>query len=371
MYAPARFRILFGASPAVRLALVAWAALPALAGCASRDSLGSRAVSVLGAGVMNDPSNKSLRFDILKFGLDTFCAEMLKGGAPLKFGDDEPVVGRFFAESCDSQVLDDEAHKSFVVQYTGKGYAWTNITQRLGFSSRGVVEYATDFQLNDGAMYVYFRPRLIDGAAFQTTLVESLLAQGGLAVSGVNSNELGKHIVESQLRRGFTVIRQDSSGSTDFALGIVPPGEKPFKPFEVKRTEKQILANERTEVHIGQQDYVGAFEVTDSNQALYLTVAVDGAPNADVLVVPKPVGDTLLDSYLHGAGGASLSGPALLDDTASQGAGLWQRFVNVDPGRYYLIIDNSTKLGKSAPDTTAKDDAAAKVDYLVLVGARP
>jgi len=365
-----------GTSPVARFALattlasVALGALGTLGGCASRDALGSSAVSVLGAGVMNDPANKSLRFDILKFGLDTFCAEMLKGGAPLKFGDDEPVVGRFFAESCDSQVLDDEAHKSFVVQYTGKGYAWTNVTQRIGFSSRGVVEYATDFQLHDGAMYVYFRPRLIDGAAFQTTLVESALAQGGLAVAGVNSNELGKHIVESQLRRGFTVIRKNSSGSTDFALGIVPPGETPFKPFEVKRTEKTILANERTEVHIGQQDYVGAFEVTDSNQALYLTVAVDGAANADILVVPKPVGDSLLDGYLHKAGGASLTSPALLDDTATQNGGLWQRFVNVDPGRYYLVIDNSAKLGKSAPDTSAKDDAAAKVDYLVLVGDR-
>jgi hypothetical protein len=369
MHAPAPSRMFFGRSLAPRRALSALIALAALTGCAS--SVGSRTVSVLGAGVMNDPSNKSLRFDILKFGLASFCTEMLKGGTPLKFGDDEPVVGRFFAESCDSQVLDDEAHKSFVVQYSGKGYAWTNVTQRLGFSSRGVVEYATDFQLKDGAMYVYFRPRLIDGAAFQTTLVESALAQGGLAVAGVNANALGKHIVESQLRRGFTVIRKDSSGSTDFALGIVAPGELPFKPFEVKRTEKQILANERTEVHIGQQDYVGAFEVTDSNQALYLTVAVDGAPQADILVVGKPVGDTLLDGYLRNAGAASLSGPALLDDTGSQSSGLWHRFVNVEPGRYYLVIDNSAKLGKSAPDTSAKDDAAAKVDYLVLLGNRP
>ena len=345
-------------------------ALTLLQGCAS-ESLGSGAVSVLGAGVLNDPANKTLRFDILKFGLDTFCAEMLKGGAPLKFGDDEPVVGRFFADSCDSQVLDDETHKSFVVQYTGRGYAWTNVTQRIGFSSRGVIEYETDFQLHDGAMYVYFRPRLIDGAGFQTTLVESALAQGGMALAGVNANDLGKHIVESQLRRGFTVIRRDSSGSTDFALGLVPLGEQPFKPFEVKRTNKRILANERTEVHVGQQDYVGAFEISDANQALYLTVAVDGAANADLLVVPKPVGDTQLDSYLHHAGGAPLATPALLDDTATQAGGLWRRFVSLEPGRYYLIIDNSAQLGKSAPDTSAKDDAAAKVDYLVLVGDRP
>jgi hypothetical protein len=358
----------------MRVPRLLWLLPPALlaaSGCSPSGSLGAHAVTVLGAGVMNDPANKSLRFDILKFGLDSFCGEMLKGGAPLKFGDDEPVVGRFFADSCESQVLDDDTHKSFVVQYTGKGYAWTNLSKRIGFTSRGVVEYETDFQLSGGAMYVYFRPRQIDGAAFQATLLESALAQGSLAMSGVNADDLGKHIVESQLRRGFTVIRADSSGDADFALGLVPTGEVPFKPFEVKRTVKQILADERTEVHGGQQDYIGPFEVKDSNQALYLTVALDGAPTADLLVVPKPVGDTMLDQYLHAAGGASLATPALLDETATPGAAFWQRFVNVEPGRYYVVVDNSAQLGKSAPDGRALDDAAAKVDYLVLLGNRP
>ncbi len=355
----------------VSLALSLLSVAPLCWSCSAHDSLGSHAVTVLGAGVMNDPANKTLRFDILKFGLDSFCSEMLKGGAPLKFGDDEPVVGRFFADSCESQVLDDDAHKSFIIQYTGKGYAWTNVTQRIGFTSHAVVEYETDFQLANGAMYVYFRPHQIDGAAFQTTLVESKLAQGGLAVASVNADQLGSHIVESQLRRGFTVIRKDGSGDTDFSLGLVPTGEAPFKPFEVKRTAKQILANERTEVHSNQQDYVGPFEVTDSNQAFYVTVAVDGVPNADVLVVPKPLGDTMLDQYLRQPGGASLTTPALLDETATQGAAFWQRFVNVDPGRYYVVIDNSPQLGKTAPDAHALDDAAAKVDYLVLLGDRP
>jgi hypothetical protein len=347
------------------------AALAAPVGCSSSSSLGSRAVSILGAGVMNDPANKSLRFDILKFGLDSFCNQMLKSGAPLKFGDDEPVVGRFFADSCQSQVEDEESHKSFIVQYTGRGYAWTNLSQRIAFSSRAVIEYETDFQLGNGAMYVYFRPRQIDGAAFQTTLVESTLAQGGLALGGVNADLLGQHIVESQLRRGFTVIRRDSAGDSVFALGLVATSEQPFEPFQVKRSVKQVLANERTEVHRGQQDYVGAFEVSASNQALYLTVALDGVPNADVLVVSKATGDTLLEQYLHTAGGASLPSPALLDETVHQGAGFWQRFLSVEPGRYYLIIDNSGKLGKSEPDPRALDDAAAKVDYLVLLGDRP
>ncbi|HEY5373776.1 MAG TPA: hypothetical protein VIK01_08810, partial [Polyangiaceae bacterium] len=89
------------------------------------------------------------------------------------------------------------------------------------------------------------------------------------------------------------------------------------------------------------------------------------------LVVPKPVGDALLDHYLQNVGGAALATPALLDESATQGASLWQRFVNVEPGRYYVVIDNSAQLGKTAPDTSLKDDAAAKVDYLLLVGDRP
>jgi hypothetical protein len=88
----------------------------ALLGCPSRESVGTSSMAVLGAGVVNDPENRSLRFDMLKFGLESFCAEMLKGGAPLKLADDQPVAGRFFAQSCQSQILDEETRKSFIVQ---------------------------------------------------------------------------------------------------------------------------------------------------------------------------------------------------------------------------------------------------------------
>jgi hypothetical protein len=352
--------------------LTGCAVLAGLSGGCSRDALGSRALSIVGAGVTNDPANRTLRFDVLKFGLDSFCLEMLKGGVPLKLGDDEPVLGRFFADSCQAQVLDDDAHKSFVVQYAGKGYAWTNLSQRIAFSSRGVIEYNADFQLGNGAMYVYFRPKMIDSSGFQTTFVESALAQSGLALSGTNPDELGKHIVESQLHRGFTVVRYDQGGETDFAQGVVPTGERPFKPFEVK-TNKHVLANERSEVHTGQQDYIGSFEVKDSGQAIYLSASLDGAANADILVIPKPLGDTMLAKYLLGPGGAPLPSPALLDETLSQSSGsaLWQRFVNVEPGSYYVVVDNTTQAGHSAPSSNVLDDAAAKVDYLVLVGPRP
>ena len=121
-------------------------------GCGNQESLGISALSVVSAGVVNDPANKSLRFDLLKFGLERFCAEMQRRGAPLKLSDNEPVVGRFFADSCQSRVLDQEKRQSVIESYSGKGYGWTNLTGRLGFTSSGSVEYAADFQQQADAM---------------------------------------------------------------------------------------------------------------------------------------------------------------------------------------------------------------------------
>jgi hypothetical protein len=278
-----------------RLLLLCGTAAFVLTGCPSRESIGTTSLSVLGSGVVNDPQNKSLRFDMLKFGLDSFCHEMLKGGAPLKMADDEPVLGRFFAAGCQSQILDEELRKSFIVQYQGKGYGFGGPVGRVGFEAAGLIEYAPDFQLHDGAMYVYFRPRLVDTSKFQLLLVESELAQTAAAALGVSPDAFGKKIVDSQLRRGFTVVRYGSSGETEFGMGIIPPGEKPFHPFHVETEDKRVLVNERTEVHGGQQDYVGAFDVEDSGQALYLTLSVDGAPSIDALVVAEAEGNALVD----------------------------------------------------------------------------
>ena len=109
-------------------------------GCPSSETVGANAVAVLGAGVVNNPKNKSLRFDVLKFGLERFCQQMTQLSVPLKLSDDQPVIGRFYADTCSSQVLDNEQRKSLVVQYTGKGYAWTNVTKRVGFRAAGLTE---------------------------------------------------------------------------------------------------------------------------------------------------------------------------------------------------------------------------------------
>ena len=349
------------------LSLCLGLALPA---CGSRESMGDGSLRILGAGVVNDPANKSLRFDMLKFGLDRFCEEMLKAGAALKLSDQEPVLGRFFAESCQSQVLDDEARKSFVVQYTGKGYAWTNVTGKLGFTSRGLVEYAPDFQLSDGALYVYFRPKAVDAAAFQLVSLDSAIARAGLAAAAgsLSPDELGRHVLDSQLRRGFTVIRYGNDGRSDFGLGFIPKGRKPYKPFEIE-TAKRVIANERTEVHAQGQDFIGPLSVTDEDSALFLTLEVDGAENVDYQIVSKPVGDAMLDRYVRTPGPCPTLGPPAFEATASRSART-QQPVPLPLGQYFVVLDNSTVLGRSAPPAGAAGDNAARVDYALMLGQK-
>ncbi len=337
--------------------------------CASRESAGFGAINVLSSGVINDPANKSLRFDLLKFGLEQFCAEMQRRGVALKLRDSDPNIGRFYATSCQSQVIDEEQRQSVVVRYAGRGFGWTNVTQRVGFQSQGLVEYAADFQMHGEAMYIYFRPRNVDSTSFQTTLVESQLANTGIAITGVRPDEVGQNIVQSQLRRGFTVIRYAESGETDFAIGVVALGRRPFHPFQVVSSERQTLDNDRTEVHSGQQDYIGGFTVPDDDQALYLTMTLDGAPEVDIMLLPKAMGDGLIATY------TTAPGPAAPQSTAF-GAVLragtqLRQYMPVPPGTYYLLVDHSAAVGQTAPPNVALDDRAARIDYLIQVGDRP
>jgi hypothetical protein len=338
-------------------------------GCPRQDALGISAMSILGKGIINDPKNKSLRFDLLKFGLDEFCKEMRERGAPLKLRDGEPVLGRFFADGCNSQIIDEDSRQSFVMQYSGRGYGWTNVTQKLGFTSSGIVEYAPDFQLADGAMYIYFRPRNVASASFQTLVVEGSLARTGLAVTGVNPDQLGKDIVDSQLKRGFTVIRYGSTGETEFGSGYIPVGKKPFRPFFVQSADKVTLDNDRTEVHGNQQDLIGGFIVPDDDQALYLTMQVDGAPAVDAFVIPKGDGDAFLDRYARAAGPATLTSPPVFTDSVPAGQAYKRKFA-VPKGTYYLLLDNSPAIGGAAPPAIVGDDRAARVDYVVELGDR-
>jgi len=185
----------------------------------------------------------------------------------------------------------------------------------------------------------------------------------------VSAEAIGRRIVDGQLRRGFTVIRLGSHGETEFGMGIIPPGERPFHPYEVQTEDKRVLFNDRTEVHTQQQDFVGAFEITESGQALYLNLSVDGTPAVDVLLVNQATGDALVDAYVKERGPRPVPGPVLFDEPLLK-TQPFRRFVPVPAGRYYLVLDHSDRAGRGpAPDLRA--DRAAKIDYLLMVGDAP
>ncbi|NRA33600.1 MAG: hypothetical protein HRU17_09695 [Polyangiaceae bacterium] len=340
-----------------------------LTGCPSRDSVGLRAIGLLGEGVINDPKNKSLRFDILKFGLEQFCTEMGRRGAPLKMRDNDPVMGRFFTQSCQSQIIEGGDQQSFIVRFSGNGHAWTNLSGRIGFEASGLVEYAADFHLQGDAMYIYFRPRNVNAASFHTLMVESKLAQAGMAVTGVSSDQIGHDLLTGQLQRGFTVIRKNSEGEMDFGMGIIAKGRLPFRPFQIRSSDKLVLENDRTEIQVGQQDIIGGFRVKESGQALYLMLTLDGARSVDFFLVDRASGDRMLDQFHRRPGPAQLSSRPPMDELLHAGPAV-ARFLAVPPGEYYLVIDHSDGAGHSSPRATG-NQSPATVDYLVQVGDAP
>lgn len=341
-----------------------------LVSCAKTETLGTQGMTLVGQGVINDPKNRSLRFDLLKFGLETFCTEMKRQGVSMKLSDEHPVMGRFFATDCQSEVIDDEQRKSLMLRFVGDGYVWTNVTGRIGFNVVALVEYKTDFQVgSDDSLYVYFRPRNIQATTYQTKLVESSQTKGVMTLAKVDPDRIGRQVLAAQLERGFTVIRRDSRGETEYGLGVVALGSRPFQPFKVE-SDKPTLVNDRTEIHSGQQDLVGGFELTSDDQALTITASIDGAQAVDLFLVTATAGKQLLDRYTAQPGPATLGTPALLEDSINYGS-TWQRTVALPKGTYQLLFDNSASLGRSSPPQYQGDDRAVKIDYVVQRGPAP
>ena len=333
--------------------------------CACTHGAGTRSVTLLGPGIINDPKNKSLRFDILKFGLKNFCEEMLARGVALKLSDDHPVAGRFFGRECSSDVIDDDTRRSFAVRFSGLGYVWTNLTGRVGVDVLGAVELLPDFQMApDGSMYVYFRTNRVDVTQMKILLVESSMARRAAAMTSADPERIGREILQAQLGRGFTVIRLNDTGQTEFGVGLLALGQHPYQPFKVT-SDDPVLINERTEVHRGQQDFIGAFKVEGDDKALRLAVTVDGAPAVNVAVISGAAGKQLIDRYVHTAGVAPLLEPPRFSRDVSFGS-LWQQVIPVSEGTYYVLLQQPAAPSSQAP-LASGDDRAAKVDYLVQV----
>ncbi len=317
---------------------------------------------MVGTGIINDPKNKSLRFEMLEFGLHEFCRELLVSGAPLRLDDEQPIIGRFFAESCQAESISDVKDDTIIIQFGGRGYAWTLGTDRLGFRARGLLELSPDFRIYEGAMYVYFRPVKVDTSDFEILMTEKKLTQAAIRAAGLNEKEIGRAIIEAQLARGFTVVRYDTDGHTDFALGLIEEGDTPFRPFQVISSSKKTAANGRTELFVGQQDYLGRLHVSPG-ETLTLTAQLEGTPSIDVAVL-KAQGGRPIQEYVTQKGPRSASVAPVFLTELSSGPPL-QTEVPLRPGDYYVLFDHSSAVGTVAPGENA---LPARVDYLLQLG---
>jgi hypothetical protein len=176
-------------------------------------------------------------------------------------------------------------------------------------------------------------------------------------------------VLRSETARGFTVIR-DKGGDVAFGLGVVDKGKRPSAPYRISPSGRAVIANERSEVHQNQRDFIGPIEVTSKGQALYMTAALDGAPGADLLLVPRGTGDAWLQTYTTQGPLTPPPAYATLDEPIYAGT-MWRRTIALPPGMYYLVIDNTAAAGKAQPTTYAQDDRAAMVSYAIELGGAP
>jgi hypothetical protein len=315
-------------------------------------------------GTINDPASRTMRREMLKKGMGDFCQQMLARNAPLRLSPDSPVIGRFYPQQCTSPDGDD-----LYVNFSGIGYAYTNLSKKMSFTMSASALYRYDFLVTEGDrcdVYAYFRPSRVDASNFAVHRIE------GQAASVLNSltsvgDQFGKQLVGQKLSQGFTVVHYSDANADDFALGILPLGQKPFHPYQVHGTDRITYENERVEIHQNQRDFVGPISVEGDGKALYLTAQLDGAPALDVLLMRKPEGDASLQLYYEYPATGPLAAPPIVSDIAQQGVE-WKRTIPVPPGMYYVVFDNTPTAGTVAPPVTALDDRAAVVNYLIQIG---
>jgi hypothetical protein len=343
-------------------------------------SCGQVGVAIM-PGVVNDPANRTLRREIFGFAVGELCKEMQRRSIPLKLRDADPSIGRFFPNGCGVQEM---PSGNLFVQFTGHGYAWTNVTHRMGFEASAAVEYEQDFLLDGSTMYVYFRQVRRQTSQFDVTMIERGQggAFGGVAgMLGTNiqqvSQQIGDRVLEHQLARGFTVVRQ-SSGETTFALGVLEKGASPHAPFAKGDSDWKLLANARTELHAEQRDFAGPFHLEDEDDALWLTTLVEGAPAIDILVVPQAIGDNWIKVYETQQQATAPPGSVLLDVPLQAPVSVpgrppppYRQPLRLPVGSYYIVFDNTSSAGRTMPTNQALDDRAALVSYAVQLGDPP
>ncbi len=316
-------------------------------------------------GTINDPANRTLRREILQYGIGQFCTELMKHSAPLKLADDQPAIGRFFPTTCETKQA---TNGDLVVSLTGDGYGWTNISKKVTFDMSGSIEYDQDFQLDGSTMYAYFRTKQIVKNDFKSRVIENSIASFVNQLTPIGDN-FGKQLLTGELQKGFTVIRA-KDGNADFGMGVVDVGKHPLKPYDVHGSSRITYENTRSEIHQNQRDYIGPISIEDSGRAIWVTTTLDGVDAADLIVLGKQDGEASLAAYIANGASAALTGNPVFSDVVQNGV-QYMKPIKLPKGIYYLIFDNTPTAGRVAPPVTMLDDRAATFTYIVQIGDSP
>lgn len=320
---------------------------------------------------INDPSNRTLRRDMMAMGLGQFCKQMTSRQAPLRLAADQPVIGRFYPQHCTQQQMQ---NGDLWVQFDGYGYAWTQFSKKVTFTSAATVTYNQDFKCDqDNAVYANFDTRAVSPPDFRVLQIEQPVANLMQNWIAPFADNFGRQMLAGKLGQGFTVI-QDTDGNVDFDLGHLPRGQRPSHPYQIHGNSRLTYESLRTEVHAGERDFIGPITIEDGGRALWLGMHLEGVQTADVFVIPKAEAEPSLNLYIQYGAAGPLAYPPRFADVLRYGVE-YQRAVPLPPGMYYVVIDNTSSAGQAAPPALpipfGVADAAAVVNYLVQIGDAP
>jgi hypothetical protein len=203
-----------------------------------------------------------------------------------------------------------------------------------------------DFYMAEEATYVWAKPaRIVYGPDFRMGAIENKVvnwaAQGP---AGYMVQTFGSQIVQGQLSSGFTVVHTDEGD--EFAIGVLSPPARPQKYFNTS-AGRVALERDSTEVRVDQIDLIGPLEVSSNDQALFLRFQVTG-PALDVMVIRRGTGDLWRSGLQLGQALAPPPEPPVTSFALQPGQEARQR-LPLPPGQYYVVIDNSARMGTVNP----------------------
>jgi hypothetical protein len=108
-----------------------------------------------------------------------------------------------------------------------------------------------------------------------------------------------------------------------------------------------LLASEIADIRPNQVDFLGPFEVAESGQALFLRFKLNG-PAVDALVMTRMQGDPFREALQRGTPLGPPPSPPVTSFVIQPNVDQNQH-LRLPPGQYYIVVDNSNRIGMVAP----------------------